>query len=525
MSEISKRIVNFSVVYWFVILIFGMAILETKVEQIGNRMEQLFSILYLCVYPFYYFAILYGSKNEKNVCQKEEYYIMQFPDINSLNRVSNTGLWYFIKMSVVVMLMVICPILFVYRDVFFAFFEKFHNNVWKIESLSSIIGVIAAVYAFLFAFFPIIVENMKNKYMFFKPYELPIIKWSNRVTTISLIELAIYILINIIYKKDWLLGAFEVIWFLLIGINVIMYIWAFSMPISIEKRVIKKIHNLYPRKNIYMTPNKKWFKSNVVGQVAKLLDDYEKTLYKINYDNIENIEFDCVLAKKRENIDSAVRKFYFLIAIAFGIMFFVGFQVSVTLDMSQRMPYLILSLISLMPLMNPLMDKKIIVNNYRYINRIVCFSIWGYYIKLANKENRKYISLYDYTFSEYRKYLIRLKRIVCFYNLSINMKYDDVEFIDNIAIECLCAYVSDVSRRNRYKKGMIVPVLICGCLSENQRTENWKNIKEMLNQVNIDKKEQEMSIKISLLMLRDMYGNDANFNTMGYEKELNDLFS
>ena len=526
MSEISKRIVNFSVVYWFVILIFGKVVLGIKVEQIGNRIEQLLSIVYLCLYPLYYFAILYASKRErKNTYKKDEYYIMQFPDINSLNRVSDTGFWYFIKRIAVIIIWMICSILFICRDALLIIFVEIHNKIWKDDTLITIIGVVVAIYAFLFAFLPIIVEKLNNKCMFFKPYDLPVIKWSNKITTISLIELLVYILVFIINKKDWLLGAFEVVWFLLIGANVIMYVWAFIMPMRIERRVINKIHLLYKRKRIYMTPNKKWFKSDFIRQISKLIDHYEKILHNINYENIENIEFDCVLSKKKENIDIAVKRYYFLVGIAFGIMFLFGVLFPGTLDLSQRRTYLLLTLLSLMPLLCPLTDKNIFINNYRFINRMGFLSIWGYYIKLFNKEKRMYITFYDYSVSAYRKYLVRLKRIVCFYNLAINMKYDDVEFIDGIAIECLCAYVSDITRRNIYKKGMLVPVLICGCLSENQRTENWKNIKEMIKKVNIDKKEQEMSIKISLLMLRDMYGNDANFNTTGFERELYDLFS
>lgn len=525
MSDFRKRIVNFSIVYWFLILVYGMAVSETNVEQIGSRIEQWCSLFYLCVYPVLYFAIIFATKRErKNAYKKDEYYIMQFPDINGLNKVSDTGFWYFFKRVAWIIILMVLSVLFAYRNVFSTFFVEFHNMVWKVDSLIAIIGVIVAIYALLFAFFSIIVEKLNNKCMFFKSYDLPIVKWSNRITTISLVDLVIYILLCITYKKCWLLGVFEVVWFLLIGINVIMYIWALSMPMGIEKRVIRRIHHLYRRKRVYMTPNKKWFKSNVIRQVAKLLNDYEKTLYKINYDNIENIEFDCVLSKKRENIDISVIRYYLFAGIAFGIMLLFGLTLPATLDMSQRNIYLIITLLSLMPLINPLIDKNTFINNYRYINRMGFFSIWGYYIKLANKEKRIYISLYDYSFSVYRKYLIRLKRLVCFYNLAVNMKYDDTEFIDGIAIECLCAYVSDLSRSNMYKKGLIVPILICGCLSNNQRNENMNKIKETLKQINIDRREQETSIKISLLMLRDMQGNDVIFNIMGYEKELLEIF-
>lgn len=205
-------------------------------------------------------------------------------------------------------------------------------------------------------------------------------------------------------------------------------------------------------------------------------------------------------------------------------MLLFGLTLSVSLDAMQKRLYLIITLLALMPLLIPLLDKGVVENNYMYINRLGYNSTWGYYVKLVNKEKRLYLTAYDLSFSKYRKCLINLKRLVSFYNLALNMRYEDTDAIDDTGIECLCAYITDLSRKNEYKKGMVVPILICACLSENRKKENKVSVKEMLKQIEIDSKEKTMSIEISLQVLRDLYGNDIEFNEKKYETELLELF-
>ena len=104
------------------------------------------------------------------------------------------------------------------------------------------------------------------------------------------------------------------------------------------------------------------------------------------------------------------------------------------------------------------------------------------------------------------------------------MKYEDTEYIDDIGIECLCDYIKDLSRRESYKQGMLVPILICACLSEHKKDENTTIIKGMLRYLQISSEEQFKSVQVSLQVVRNLYGNDSKFDKEKYEKELEGLF-
>ena len=110
----------------------------------------------------------------------------------------------------------------------------------------------------------------------------------------------------------------------------------------------------------------------------------------------------------------AKRRFYRLAIVAIGIMLLFGLTLSVSLDAMQKRLYLIITLLALMPLLIPLLDKGVVENNYMYINRLGYNSTWGYYVKLVNKEKRLYLTAYDLSFSKYRKCLINLKRFFHF---------------------------------------------------------------------------------------------------------------
>ena len=63
---------------------------------------------------------------------------------------------------------------------------------------------------------------------------------------ISLLISMIYMFFSIYFKNHFILGVYEIIWFLLILIVMVIYMMAFLT--QIEKRILRKIHNLYGRK-------------------------------------------------------------------------------------------------------------------------------------------------------------------------------------------------------------------------------------------------------------------------------------
>lgn len=517
MTEKQKHVVHFSIVYFFVVLVFSIEVLALKVERIGDKIEQLFSIIMLLVYPMYYYLVLFtGAKAKERNFKTSEYYRWQFPDIKNKGKNFSILSIYFTLFIVVIIIVS----LFTYRDNLAIFFTNIHEKIWEGVTYDIIIGIVIGIYAFLLAFFPIVVAYLNNSCIFFRPYDLSVIKWSNRITIISLVEIIIYILLNMYGSTVYCLGVFEFAWILLIGLEVILLVWAFFMPIRMEKKVLRKVEKLYCRRKIYVTPNKKWGKGDFIKQITDLLVYYEKILRKIKIDSIEDVEFNCILSPKKENKDLAKKRYALLVVIVFVVVMWMGVLLIFSLDVSHRKLYLIITLLAIMPLIYPLIDKDIILNNHVFINNICFISTWGYYIKFKGKNKRIYVTSDDYSSSIYRKYIASLKRIVCFYNLAINMNYEDIKYVDEVGINCLCDYIIDRYESEQYQKGMVVPILMCACLSYNNKHNNIKNVKEMLRHISIDQEERALTLKLCIQILRDIYGNDVQFYTNRFEDEL-----
>ena len=524
MSENAKHVANFIIVYFFLVVVFYIIVILNQINQTINVINHIFAIMFLLIYPLFYCVILHGSKKCKEEDEIKEYYETQFPDVNSLKKVNKSALFECKVALYILIVITVLGMIYANRNTMKIFLERFSSIIDKNVSIS--VSIVMGVYAVLFTFFPIITSCLKDKCLFFRPFDIQMIDRSRLVTIISLIIAMIYVILTLCDAGEWLKGADAVSWIILITINVIIYLKIFLIPGKIEKNVLKKIHHLFSRKRIYMTPNIKWWKGSVIKQMAYLLRKYEKSLGKVNGNGIEDIEFACVFSKTKENVDLAQRKFYVLSGrcIVFTLAF--GFAISQA-AYSKAMQiglYWGIILVALMPLLLPVLDHCVIINNYAYINRIGYKSIWGYYVKQINRTRRIYISTYDFSFSKYKKCLINLKRLVCFYNLAINMKYEDTEYIDDIGIECLCDYIKDLSRRESYKQGMLVPILICACLSEHKKDESTTIIKGMLRYLQISSEEQFKSVQVSLQVVRNLYGNDSKFDKEKYEKELEGLF-
>lgn len=520
MTNIPKRIANFCVVYYLSIFFFSIQVFVVSCENAFTKiLDSIMAIIFLCIYPLFYFLSIWGCRKYKEQVKAKEYYQMQFPDIDALKKAGKHLIFSYV-----------IPLLIMFLLIFIAFiidnFDRikeipinFHDKIWYEQNMITIIGSVVAIYAFLLTFLSIIVSYLDNKCLFFRPFDLPLINISIVIMVISLLISMIYIFFSIYFKNHFILGVCEIIWFLLILIVMVIYMMAFLT--QIEKRILRKIHNLYGRKQIYITPSKKWWKGSVIKQLSYFLKGYNKILNNNFFMSIQNVEFGCILLKKEENIKLAKKKIYLLAVRILVILFIYGFCLKISFSALQQKIYFMITLLSSMPLLIPLVERHIVVDNFAYINSLGALSEWGYYITLNN--NRiKYVSTYDiFSNSKYKKYLVKIKQIACFYRLAINMEYEDEECIDELCISCLCDYVRDLEKQKKYHNGMLVPLLICACLSKNKNNED---IKKMLQKLKITDSEKFKSIKISIQILRDLWGDDLSYNELEYEVKLLGLF-
>ena len=145
-------------------------------------------------------------------------------------------------------------------------------------------------------------------------------------------------------------------------------------------------------------------------------------------------------------------------------------------DVEIRLLYVILSIIGISPALIICFKTENIEKYYDYINYCVFFVRWRFYFKLKNKSNSIFVATYDYLFSRYREYYRRLKRIICFYNLALDMEYEDEKKFGEYSLECLCAYIKDMRKHNEDISGMIAPLIICHAYREKliqKRLKMW----------------------------------------------------
>ena len=196
MGETVKRVVNFCAIYYFIVVVFSIEVLTSEVNKSIDIIDQVFPIIFLCIYPLFYFLIVWASKKRREADDVEDYYETQFPDVNSLKKANESEFSYCFVYLMIISAFMIVAMLVVYREAISLFLEEFHGNVWLNESVSTIISIVVGIYAFLFAFFPIIISYLKDKCLFFEPFDIPIINWSRRVTVISLVIVIIYIILS-----------------------------------------------------------------------------------------------------------------------------------------------------------------------------------------------------------------------------------------------------------------------------------------------------------------------------------------
>ena len=514
------------IAYCITVLAFSFYILisnktfELSIYNFAEKMNPVISLIFLYMYPFLYYLFFKVIKRVKKEFHEEKgYYRIQVPD----NKALNIAKQYDDADNFKLFLKYIIFIIFVA-----AIYKLcWHNiqkpkidfvHISKKEWSNNITGLLVTIYAAYFALFPVLSSYLNNRCLFFNIYDLPDIINGNRVMRISIGIFVLYIFAGCIDKASYITHFILALCCVLVLINGLIYLRAFTNPIKIEKRVIKRIDRIYGNKKIYDTPNRTWSKGRTIRQIAILLKEYEKSLEKINIEKIEDINFGCIFSGKKVNECLAKEGYYRIVRVVVGIVVPCTCLVSKSFDtFPNRMIYLILSFVAVIPLLIPLFNQKVIKNNYLEINCVAYNSKWGYYIDL--KDKNMYVTSYDCSRSKYGRWIITLKRMVCFFNLALKMKYNDIQRIGSLGMEYICDYVVGQLKTNKYRKGMAIPMLICACVSDENKTIEC-TIKKVLLQINMDKQEKEITTKVCLQILRDLEANDEEFYKAKYEKKL-----
>lgn len=176
-----------------------------------------------------------------------------------------------------------------------------------------------------------------------------------------------------------------------------------------------------------------------------------------------------------------------------------------------------IAILGIGPIIATCLNRNWIRENMVFINNLTHISLWGYYIKKRRRKKIFYVSSFDKRRSKYGTFIVAIKKVVCFYNLAINMEYSDTDTFDYCGIDFMCDYLLDVKRCNKDKVGMIIPIIICSCLCKNMKKESIERVHELVKEIGVD--EREKLAEISRIVYRDIYGDDRKFD----EKECNDI--
>lgn len=297
----------------------------------------------------------------------------------------------------------------------------------------------------------------------------------------------------------------------------LVYVSIFFAPIRIERRVINKVDKYFSIEKNYLTPNRKWYRGTALKEITFLSQKYKRILKYIDFNEIESIRFESVLKKKPENIRYAKRRFVvFVIIVIILLLLSVSGMVGYW-EYKYVFFYVVLTIIGLGLPAKMIVTRNFFEKYFAYINYYAFFSRYRLYFKEKKKEHEIFVSTYDASISKYKEFYRRLKRVICFYNLSLDVKYEDEENFGEYSLGCLCDYIKDMRKRNEDINGMIVSLILCTCLQRkvnlNEVTEiNIAEVKEVFANCRLERRMCDLMVVLCTEMLRELHGDDESFN-------------
>lgn len=522
-----KRIVNFCIVYIFLAAFIAVEILRCSEWSIVGALEFIARILYLYFLPVIYFFVLYSfNTGREKKYDTLNYYSTQHQGEDRLKYAKESPIpkevrgvfLLFVLLVLVVLVSILGNIIDLEKCI--VIYEEKRAIVLNQDP----IGIIIGIYGFVIALFQWLKNDLDKKYMFFSVDDLPIVKNCGRLILISFIIIFGYIIFYFVLSymegnKRWLY-LIEGTWFLCFCCIVWGCIYMFYKQVDVEKRVLRKVDRYYGTEKILMLPQRIWYRGNAVSKLTTLMNRYQKVTNRIDIENIEEIDFGCIISDKHDNRKRAIKKYY-LVAILSGLSFMaVGCNFIRFMDEQMCCVYIVVMLIAVLPIILMAFFPSKLAQNYKFINWLTYISLWGYYVRIQNKKSEIYVSSYGFVYSRYQKFLLELKRIICFYNLAQMMRYKDEEDFGECGVADICAYILDMNKRTEKVDFMVIALLSCACLYKGDNKTINSYLQETLRQTSLKKDVKEKIMNICLLLLRDIHGDDRTFQEHFYKNKL-----
>ena len=505
----------FCIVYVIIAIFVLHGLLRGFEPDFENILEVITQMAYLLFCPMIYVILSYQKKvfSQKERCYAH-YYNMQFQGEDRLKYAKSTTISD-VRRTVKILFGVIALISLVYViDELIEIYVPIREEIIE----EGPVGIIIGMYGLIIALFQWSKMEVDKKCMFFSVDNLPVFKRCNRKITLSVVILIAHITTFFVVKNSVEILCFmELLWFILFGSILFDFIYMFYEQIDIERNVIKKIDRYYHTEKILVLPQRIWYKGAAISKFTDLLNNYYRMSSKISLEDIEKIEFSSIFDEGNNNKKRAVIKYYIYSVSAFIILVAAICFLTRELNESLRIVYGSVTLIGFLPVMLLWLSPKYIERNFRFVNWMTYISWWGYYIKVKDKKVEKFVSSYGIKYSVYQKLVLQLKRVICFYNLSIKMKYHDEDDFGMCGIDNICAYISDKEHKGENVEFMLIPLLICVCIYDQGHKNNNSSVKKIIENVGISRETKIKITYLCILVLRELHGDDRSFEEEKYK--------
>lgn len=334
-----------------------------------------------------------------------------------------------------------------------------------------------------------------------------------------------------LFKLEFILNniweVLGIVWFgdMIISIFLLLCALIVIYNQKFEKKILRDMHKLFWNEKIVMTPNKIWYKSNMIEGLVDLYLNVIKVSKKLSKDNITSIEFGSVYENNVINNKMAKKK---IIIMAIGVFFWQCETFGILLPYIIKNPnisilgifYWIQVLIWSIYFIFYIYDSDMQVLYLNYFER----NLWGYYFIKDNNP----IYIHKNRLFKYERYINSIKNVIAFFNLARNMKYEDLENskAEQYYIDCMIGNVRNIfsntwNESKKYLMYAVIPIAICGCISDEKSINN--RIHELFAELKMHNEEKNFVFNMSLHILRDYVGNDKEYNDKEnkYKRRLN----
>ena len=523
-----KGLCIFFIVYALLAVYILYKLLRGFEPNFESIMEIITQMAYLLFCPLIYIIL---CRQRKAFSRKESvfsrYYNMQFQGEDKLKYAKSTTISE-VRKSIVIPCLFIGIISFFYiidLDRLVAIYEPIRNKIIG----EGPVGIIIGIYGLIIALFQWRKTELDKRCMFSSVDNLPIFKKCSRqialMTSVLIVYIISYFVVNYKTYNIEILYVIELMCFVLFIRILWELICMFYEQVDIERNVLRKIDRYYHTEKILMLPQRVWYKGTAISKFTGLLNKYSKVTNKIKLEEIEQIAFASIVSDGHNNKKRAVGKFYLYSICAFIILVVAIYFLTRSMTGSLRIIYGCVMIIGFLPVIFLWLSPKMLTSNHAFINWMTYISMWGYYIKIEGKKWERYTSSYGTVYSIYQKLILELKRVICFYNLSIKMKYHDEEDFGECGIDNICAYISDKEYKGENVDFMIIPLLICVCIYENKGKSICDSVEKTIENINVSMEMKEKISDLCLAVLRDLHGDDRTFEKQRYVERLDELLN